>query len=40
MRTYYRLCFKDGSHGAWETDRDRVIEDAEFFRAEILEERS
>lgn len=31
----YRLIFRDGSHGAWETDFKRIQESAEFFKARI-----
>ena len=37
MRTLYRLVFRDGTHGAWNSDIDRIREDAEFFGAEIEE---
>lgn len=33
--TYYRLIFRDGSHGAWTTNRIEVEEDAKFFHATI-----
>ena len=37
MRTIvrYRLIFRDGSYGAWETDLKRIQESAEYFRARI-----
>lgn len=35
MRTLYRLVFRDGTHGAWNGDIDRIREYAEFFHAEI-----
>jgi hypothetical protein len=35
MRTLYRLVFRDGDHGAWDDDIDRIREYAEFFSAEI-----
>ena len=31
----YRLIFKDGSHSAWSTDKEWVVENAKFFRADI-----
>ena len=31
----YRLRFRDGSHGAWTTDKEMIEKDAEFFRAKI-----
>lgn len=31
----YRLRFRDGSHGAWTTDKEYIEESARFFRAEI-----
>lgn len=35
MRTLYRLVYRDGSHGAWSADLERVKADAKFFRATI-----
>ena len=37
MRTLYRLVFRDGTHGAWSDDIDRIREDAKFFSADIEE---
>ena len=37
MRTLYRLIYKDGSHGAWSSDLERVKSDAKFFGARIEE---
>lgn len=31
----YRLVFRDGTHGAWTTDKERIEEDAKFFHATI-----
>ena len=31
----YRLIFKDGSYSAWTTDKEQIVEDAKFFRADI-----
>jgi len=33
--TMYRLIYKDGSHGAWSTDLERIKKDAQFFGARI-----
>lgn len=33
--TLYRLVYRDGSYGAWSSDKTRVEADAEFFRARI-----
>lgn len=35
MRTLYRLVYKNGDHGAWDDDIDRIREYAKFFHAEI-----
>jgi hypothetical protein len=35
MRTLYRLVFRDGDHGAWDDDIDRIRKYAKFFGAEI-----
>ena len=35
MRTLYRLVYKNGDHGAWDDDIDRIREYANFFHAEI-----
>lgn len=35
MKTYYRLVFKDGSHGAWSSDYESIKESAKFFGAKI-----
>jgi hypothetical protein len=35
MRTLYRLVFRDGDHGAWSDDIDRIREYAKCFGAEI-----
>ena len=32
---YYRLVFKNGHHGAWTSDFDRIQESAKFFGARI-----
>ena len=37
MKTYYRLVYKDGDHGAWNDDIDRIREYAKFFGAKIEE---
>ena len=31
----YRLVFRDGTHGAWTTDKKRIEENAKFFHATI-----
>ena len=31
----YRLVFKDGSHGAWSTDKVEIEKSAKFFHAKI-----
>ena len=31
----YRLVFKNGTHSAWTTDKERIEKDAKFFRAKI-----
>ena len=31
----YRVIFKDGSHGAWSTDKERTESTAKFFRATV-----
>ena len=31
----YRLVYRDGSHGAWSTDKARIEESAKFFGARI-----
>lgn len=36
---YYRLIFKDGSHGAWTTDRERIEKDHKFFLGSEIEEK-
>jgi len=33
--TYYRLRYRNGGHGAWTTDYERIVKDAKFFKAEI-----
>ena len=33
--TYYRLVYRDGSHGAWNTDKEWVEGCAKFFHARI-----
>lgn len=33
--TCYRLIFRDGSHGAWTTNKAEVEENAKFFHAMI-----
>lgn len=35
MRTLYRLVYKNGDHGAWDDDIDRIRKYAKFFHAEI-----
>ena len=35
MRTVYRLVYKNGDHGVWDDDIDRIRKDAKFFHAEI-----
>lgn len=35
MRTLYRLVYKDGDHGAWDDDIERIRRYAKFFHAEI-----
>ena len=35
MRTFYRLVYKDGDHGAWDDDIDRIRKYAKRFGAEI-----
>jgi hypothetical protein len=35
MRTLYRLVFRDGDHGAWDDDIERIRKYAKFFGAEI-----
>ena len=35
MRTLYRLVFKDGDHGAWDDDIERIRKYAKFFHAKI-----
>ena len=35
MKRFYRLVYKDGSHGAWSSDLEYIREMAKFFRAEI-----
>jgi len=38
MKTkWYRLVYKDHSHGAWSNDIERLRENAKFFGAEIEE---
>ena len=37
MRTLYRLVYKDGDHGAWDDDIERIRRYAKFFHAEIEE---
>jgi hypothetical protein len=38
MKTkWYRLVYKDHSHGAWANDIERLRENANFFGAEIEE---
>lgn len=38
MKTkWYRLEFKDHTHGAWEKDIERLCDDAKYFGAEIEE---
>lgn len=37
MRTLYRLVYKNGDHGAWDDDNDRIRKYAKFFHAEIEE---
>ena len=32
--TYYRLRYRNGEHGAWTTDYERIVKDAEDFKAE------
>ena len=33
----FRLVFKNGTHGAWTTDKARIEQDAKFFNATIEE---
>lgn len=33
--TYYRLRYTNGSHGAWTTNYEMIVENAKFFKAEI-----
>ena len=35
MRTLYRLVYKNGDHGAWDDDIERIRKYAKFFHAEI-----
>lgn len=35
MRTLYRLVYKNGDHGAWDDDIDRIRKYAKFFHADI-----
>ena len=35
MRTFYRLVYKDGDHGAWDDDIDRIRKYAKRCGAEI-----
>ena len=35
MRTFYRLVYKNGDHGAWDDDIERIRKYAKFFHAEI-----
>ena len=35
MRTLYRLVYRDGSHGAWSADLERVKANARLFKATI-----
>jgi hypothetical protein len=35
MKTLYRLVFRDGDHGAWDDDIERIRKYAKFFGAEI-----
>jgi hypothetical protein len=35
MRTLYRLVYKNGDHGAWDDDIERIRKYAKFFGAEI-----
>ena len=39
MMKMYRLRYKDGSHGAWDSNLERIQESAKFFDA-IIEERT
>lgn len=31
MEILYRVLFKDGTHGAWGTDKERALKSAKFF---------
>lgn len=31
----YRLVFRDGSHSAWTTDKERITKNAKFFGVDI-----
>ena len=33
--TYFRLVYRNGSHGAWNSDLEFVKKNANFFRADI-----
>jgi hypothetical protein len=37
MRTLYRLVYKNGDHGAWDDDIERIRKYAKIFGAEIEE---
>ena len=34
-KTLYRLIYKDGSHGGWTSDKERIEECAKLFNAKI-----
>ena len=37
MEKWYRVVYRDGTHGAWNKDYEEVKAIAKFFRAEIEE---